>query len=67
MRKISIETIPHAQHRYETVGDYWHPTDDSVEVRVSDMGNPETPRLLHTKKNINSQQKSKANWLLNLA
>ena len=41
MRKISIETIPHAQHRYETVGDYWHPTDDSVEVRVSDMGNPD--------------------------
>ena len=42
---IYIDTIPHRQHRYPTVGDYWRPatqrtgSPERLEVRVSDMGN----------------------------
>jgi hypothetical protein len=39
MKPIYCKTIPHSEHRYPTVGDYWE-TDDSIEVRVSDLGNP---------------------------
>jgi hypothetical protein len=35
--KINIETIPHAEQRYPTVGDYWDDSDGVVQVRVSDM------------------------------
>jgi hypothetical protein len=35
--KINIETIPHANQRYPTVGDYWDDPDGVVQVRVSDM------------------------------
>jgi hypothetical protein len=37
--KINIETIPHDQHRYETVGDYWIDEHDVIQMRVSDMKN----------------------------
>lgn len=37
--KLVIETIPHDQHRYETVGDYWRDPDGTIQIRVSDMGN----------------------------
>ena len=36
---IHIQTIPHKQQRYETVGDYFANSDGSTEVRISDMGN----------------------------
>jgi hypothetical protein len=36
--KINIETIPHDQQRYETPGDYWVGKDDSIQIRVSKMG-----------------------------
>lgn len=40
---IYIDTIPHAEQRYPTVGDYWHPKlsggTETTQVRVSDMGN----------------------------
>lgn len=35
--KIAIETIPHNQQRYDTVGDYWIDEDGTVQVRVSEM------------------------------
>ena len=35
--KINIETIPHGEQRYPTVGDYWDDPDGVVQVRVSDM------------------------------
>lgn len=44
MLHIYIDTIPHAEHRYPTVGDYWDVPAHGIypprtEVRVSDMGN----------------------------
>jgi hypothetical protein len=35
--KINIETIPHGDQRYPTVGDYWDDGNGVVQVRVSDM------------------------------
>jgi hypothetical protein len=40
MLKIHIETIPHEQHRYPMVGDYWDESDGTLQVRVSEMGDP---------------------------
>ena len=37
--KIVIETIPHKEMRYDTVGDYWIDPDGTMQIRVSDMGN----------------------------
>lgn len=37
--EIHIKTIPHSDHRYETVGDYWEDENGVLQVRVSDMGN----------------------------
>ena len=36
--KINVETIEHSEQEYETCGDYWM-DGDTMEVRVSDMGN----------------------------
>jgi len=36
---INIGIIPHNEHRYETVGDYWYPSSSKMEVRISDMQN----------------------------
>jgi hypothetical protein len=36
---INSKVIPHSEHRYETVGDYWYPNSTTMELRVSDMGN----------------------------
>ncbi len=43
---IYIDTIPHSEQRYPTVGDYWHTSNKScgykkIEVRVSNMENPD--------------------------
>lgn len=38
MKRI-IESIPHDQQRYETVGDYWFDDLGVLHFRVSDMGN----------------------------
>ena len=35
--KINIETIPHGDQRYPTVGDYWDDENGVMQVRVSDM------------------------------
>ena len=35
--RITVDTIPHADQNYETVGDYW--TDETgMHIRVSEMG-----------------------------
>jgi hypothetical protein len=44
--KILIETIPHAEHRYETVGDWQFEASGDLIVRVSDMGNAEYESLV---------------------
>jgi hypothetical protein len=33
--RIQIETVPHAQQRYETTGDWWWDPDDTLQMRVS--------------------------------
>lgn len=38
MLRINIETIPHDEQRYPTVGDYWEDADGTLQVRVSDLG-----------------------------
>lgn len=35
---ISIKTIPHADQRYRTCGDWWITPDGDVEIRVSQTG-----------------------------
>jgi len=37
--RISIETIPHQDQRYETCGDWYIGPDDTIHIKVSDMGN----------------------------
>lgn len=37
--KIIVETIPHADQRYETVGDWTVSEDGTLNIRVSDLGN----------------------------
>lgn len=37
-KKIIIEIIPHQEHRYETVGDYWIDSNGNWQVRVSEFG-----------------------------
>ena len=39
MLNINIKTIPHKEHRYPTLGDYWRNTDGKQEMRISEMGN----------------------------
>jgi hypothetical protein len=33
--RIQIETVTHAQQRYETTGDWWWDPDDTLQMRVS--------------------------------
>lgn len=44
--KIYIETIPHKNQRYETVGDWWFTKKGDLEIRVSDMGNEDYEYLI---------------------
>ena len=34
---ITIKTIPHKEHRYETVGDWWFTKNGDIQIRVSKM------------------------------
>ena len=36
---IHIKSIPHCEHRYPTVGDWWFDKDGSIQIRVSKMNN----------------------------
>lgn len=35
--KINVQTIPHEQHRYTTVGDWWVDPDGTIQIRVSNL------------------------------
>ena len=35
--KIIIETIPHEQHRYTTVGDWFYDPDGTLRIKVSEL------------------------------
>lgn len=35
--RIVIESLPHNQHRYPTVGDYWRDSNGDLQIRVSEM------------------------------
>ena len=38
---FEIKTIPHNEQRYETVGDWKRDKNGVMQIRVSDMGNPD--------------------------
>jgi hypothetical protein len=42
--KIHIETIPHREQRYDTVGDWWLDEAGDLQIRVSDMSRGSTGR-----------------------
>lgn len=44
--RIIIEDIPHAAHRYPTVGDWYWDTDGDLHVKVSRCGDKRYERLL---------------------
>lgn len=44
--KIIIESIPHEDQRYETVGDWFEDPDGTIHVKVSDMGNDDYALLV---------------------
>lgn len=44
--KIVIETIPHNQHRYPTLGDYWRDADGALQIRVSETVDPRDSFLI---------------------
>lgn len=35
--KIIIETVPHESHRYNTVGDWYYDSDDTLHIKVSKL------------------------------
>ena len=43
---IKIQTIPHDQQRYPTVGDWQIDADGNLLIQVSDMGNPDFELLV---------------------
>lgn len=43
---ITIKTIPHNEQRYPTCGDWWDDEQGNLEIRVSDMGNPDYEALV---------------------
>lgn len=45
--RIVIETIPHAQHRYPTLGDYWVDADGTLQIRVSSFNGVVDPARGH--------------------
>jgi hypothetical protein len=44
--EIVIKTIPHKSQRYETVGDYFYDHEGVLQVRVSDMGDEFTEKMV---------------------
>lgn len=44
--RIVIETIPHAEQRYPTVGDWWVDQAGTWQIRVSEMGNEKAAFLV---------------------
>lgn len=46
VKNINVEIIPHDKQRYPTVGDYWVDADNVLQVRISDLGNPQYHMLV---------------------
>lgn len=46
MIDVHIKTIPHKEHRYPTLGDYWRTNDGKQEMRISEMGNDDYAFLI---------------------
>ena len=44
--RINIQTTPHDQQRYDTVGDYWIDDEGVIQVRVSDLGDEDMEFLV---------------------
>lgn len=44
--KITIQSIPHSEQRYETCGDYWIDDEGNWHIAVSDTGNDAYTLLL---------------------
>lgn len=44
--KIIIETIPHEQQRYTTVGDWFYDTDGTLHIKVSALSDPKREQLI---------------------
>jgi Ni,Fe-hydrogenase III component G len=44
--KIAIQTIPHGQQYYDTVGDWFDGPDGWQMIRVSELGNPDMEFLI---------------------
>ena len=44
--RIEIKTIPHEDHRYETVGDWQIMPNGKIKIEVSDMGNDDYALLI---------------------
>jgi hypothetical protein len=44
--RIVIETIPHATHRYPTIGDWWRDPDGTLQIRVSEMDDDRSELLV---------------------
>lgn len=43
---ISIKTIPHADQRYRTVGDWWFEEQSVLQIRVSELGDTKWENLI---------------------
>lgn len=46
MLNINIKTIPQAEHRYETLGDYWDDESGATQVRVTNLVNEDSEFLV---------------------
>lgn len=46
MTEIHVKSIPAAQHRYRTLGDYYYDRDNVLQVRVTEMGNETYEKLV---------------------
>lgn len=44
--KITIETIPHKEQRYETVGDWYFEENGDLHIKVSQFGDWRSPALV---------------------
>lgn len=44
--KIQLQTIPHSEQPYETVGNWTNLSDGSIQIDVSDMGNEDYALLV---------------------
>ena len=46
MINITIRSIPEAQHRYPTTGDWWFEPDGSLQIAVTEWGHPDHEFLI---------------------